>query len=379
MRTMPDQPVAAALTAEPRPGPELTVVVPCYNERANLASLAACLEHALGDIDWELIVVDDDSPDGTAAEARRLGALDRRIRCIRRVGRRGLSSAVIEGALAAAGRFIAVMDGDLQHDEAILPELLALVRRGTCAVAVGSRHVEGGEAAGLASGWRRALSRTGIRLARAVLPVPLADPMSGYFVLARSTFERLAPRLSATGFKILLDLLLSAPEPLPVAEIPFHFRPRAAGASKLDILVLIQFAAFLLDRATGGVLPPRFLAFTFVGLIGIFVNEAGLIAARTAGLPFGDAQTVATILAIATNFWLNNSITYRTHRLRGARLLRGFAIFMLVCSLGGAAGIGIAHMLYQAHSGWSLSGAAGALVAVVWNYAVSSTLVWRVR
>ncbi len=376
---MPDQPIAATLAAEPRPGPELTVVVPCYNERANLAPLAASLEHTLRGVDWELIVVDDNSPDGTAAEARRLGTLDRRVRCIRRVGRRGLSSAVVEGALAAAGRFVAVMDGDLQHAEAILPELLALVSGGTCAIAVGSRHVEGGEEAGLSSGWRRALSRAGIRLARAVLPVPLADPMSGYFVIARSTFERLAPRLSASGFKILLDLALSAPEPLAVAEVPFRFRPRAAGASKLDILVLVQFAAFLLDRAIGGVLPPRFLAFTLVGLVGIGVNEAGLAVARAAGLPFGHAQTAATILAIAANFWLNNSITYRTHRLRGARLGRGFVVFMLVCGLGGAAGIGIAHMLYRAHSGWSLSGAAGALVAVVWNYAVSSTLVWRVR
>jgi dolichol-phosphate mannosyltransferase len=286
---------------------------------------------------------------------------------------------VVEGALAAAGPLIAVMDGDLQHDEAILPELLALVRDGACAIAVGSRHVEGGEEAGLSSAWRRNLSHAGTRLARAVLPVPLTDPMSGYFVIERATFERLAPKLSASGFKILLDLVLSAPQPLKVAEIPFRFRPRLSGASKLDILVLVQFVAFLVDKFTGSFVPPRFLAFTFVGLIGIGVNEAALVAARDAGMPFGHAQTLATLLAITTNFWLNNTITYRTHRLRGARLARGFVLFMLVCGLGGAADIGIAHMLYRAHSGWNSAGAAGALIAVVWNYAVSSTLVWRIR
>ena len=361
------------------PGCDLTVVVPCYNERANVAPLLSCLEQALTGLDWELLLVDDNSPDGTAAEARRLGAVDRRIRCIRRVGRRGLSSAVIEGALAASGRWVAVMDGDLQHDEALLPRMLRLVRAGECDVAVGSRHVEGGTEAGLSSRRRRILSHAGIRLAQAVLPVPLSDPMSGFFLTERDTFERLAPRLSASGFKILLDLVLSSPTPLRVRELPFRFRPRVAGDSKLDVLVLFQFASLLLDKLAHGLIPTRFIAFMLVGLVGVGVNAAALDAIRSTGLAFGYAQTIATAIAIAVNFWLNNTITYRTHRLRGAALGRGFVVFMLVCSLGGAADIGIAHMLYRAHSGWNLSGAAGAVVAVVWNYAVSSTLVWRIR
>ena len=376
---MSEQALTLTRRADREAGPDLTVVVPCYNERANVAPLVASLEHVLGDVSWEVLFVDDDSPDGTAEEARRLGAADRRIRCIRRVGRRGLSSAVIEGALAASGRWVAVMDGDLQHDEAVLPQMLALVRTGACSIAVGSRHVGGADESGLSSAGRRLLSRAGIRLAQATLPVRLADPMSGFFVTERSTFERLAPRLSASGFKILLDLVLSSPTPLRVREVPFRFRPRIAGASKLDVLVLVQFASLLFDKATGGVLPSRFLAFTLVGLIGVGVNLAALAAIRATGLSFGYAQTIATIAAIAANFWLNNAITYRTHRLRGAALGRGFILFMLVCGLGGAADIGIAHMLYRAHSGWNLSGAAGALIAVVWNYAVSSTLVWRVR
>ena len=361
------------------PGPDLTVVVPSYNERANVAPLVASLERALDGIAWELVVVDDNSPDGTADEARRLGTLDRRIRCIRRVGRRGLSSAVIEGALAAAGRWVAVMDGDLQHDETLLPRMLRLVRNGECDIAVGSRHVEGGTASGLSSNRRHLLSQTGIRLAQTMLPVRLSDPMSGFFLTERATFERLAPRLSASGFKILLDLVLSAPAGLRVRELPFRFRPRINGDSKLDVLVLVQFASLLLDKLARGLIPTRFVAFMLVGLIGVGVNAATLDAIRATGLSFSYAQTIATIVSIAVNFWLNNTITYRPQRLRGAALGRGFLIFMLVCSLGGAADIGIAHMLYRAHSGWNLSGAAGAMVAVVWNYAVSSTLVWRIR
>ena len=306
-------------------------------------------------------------------------ALDRRVRCIRRVGRRGLSSAVIEGALAASGRWIAVMDGDLQHDEAILPRLLDLVDGGACAIAVGSRFAEGAAEEGLSSKRRRLLSRLGIRFAQAAMPARLADPMSGFFVTERATFERLAPRLSASGFKILLDLILSSPTPLRVIEVPFRFRPRVAGASKLDVLVLVQFLSLLFDKATAGAVPTRFVAFMLVGLVGVAVNVAALAAIRATGLTFGYAQTIATVAAIAVNFWLNNAITYRTHRLRGTALARGFILFMLVCGLGGAADIGIAHMLYRAHSGWNLSGAAGAVIAVVWNYAVSSTLVWRVR
>jgi dolichol-phosphate mannosyltransferase len=361
------------------PGPDLTIVVPCYNERANVAPLVASLERALDGIAWELLLVDDNSPDGTAEEARRLGTLDRRIRCIRRVGRRGLSSAVIEGALAAAGRWVAVMDGDLQHDETLLPRMLRLVRAGECDLAVGSRHVEGGTEAGLSSQRRRVLSHAGIRLAQAVLPVRLSDPMSGFFLTERATFEHLAPRLSASGFKILLDLVLSSPTRLRVRELPFRFRPRVAGDSKLDVLVLVQFASLLLDKLARGLIPTRFVAFMLVGLIGVGANAATLGAIRDTGLSFGYAQTIATIVSIAVNFWLNNTITYRPQRLRGAALGRGFLVFMLVCSLGGAADIGIAHMLYRAHSGWNLSGAAGAMVAVVWNYAVSSTLVWRIR
>lgn len=373
-----------AILAEPdvrvaRHPASLTVVVPCYNERANVEPLVARLDKALPGIPWEVVFVDDNSPDGTADAVRALAEQDARVRCIRRVGRRGLSSAVIEGALSSSASVIAVMDGDLQHDETKLPEMLGVIEEGAD-LAVGTRRGEGGDAAGLASPWRHFLSDTGIRLARRILRVPISDPMSGFFMLPRALFERLAPRLTAKGFKILLDIALTAPRGLRVVEVPFRFSPRVEGESKLDVLVLAQFGALLLDKLFGGLLPLRFLSFAAVGALGILVHLVVLVALRnTRAVPFETAQVAATLVAMIFNFHLNNQVTYRDQRLKGARFWRGLLLFVLVCGVGAIANIGIARVLYIGHTGWNASGAVGAAIGVVWNYAVSATLVWRAR
>jgi dolichol-phosphate mannosyltransferase len=358
--------------------PQLTIVVPCFNEAANVVPMAERLGAALQGIAWEAIFVDDDSPDGTAAIARDLAAQDGRIRCIRRIGRRGLASACIEGIMASSAPYVAVIDGDLQHDETILPKMLEALRGGA-EVAIGSRHVAGGEAAEGFSPLRRRISEGGTALARAMLPVRVEDPMSGFFMLPRPIFEELAPRLTGRGFKILVDILLSAGRKLRVAEVPYVFRPRLAGDSKLDTAVLLEFLALLLDKALGGLLPLRFMSFALVGGFGILVHLAVLgIAIRF--LPFVTAQWIATFVAMTANFWLNNRITYRDVKLRGARLWRGLALFYVVCGLGAAANVGVADLLLRDDVvAWRWAGAAGALLTGVWNYAVSATLVWRTR
>src|SRR5271166_4967909 len=349
-----------------RGAPTLTVVVPCYNERPNVAPLIARLDATLHGIAWEVLYVDDNSPDGTAAEVRRIAQTDPRVRCIRRIGRRGLASAVI--------------DGELQHDETKLPEMLAALKSGHYDLAVGSRHVEGGDAAGLANRWRHALSDGGIRLAQFFLPVRLTDPMSGFFMLPRPLFETLAANLTGQGFKILLDLVLSSPAPLRVIEIPCVFHERVAGESKLDALVLMQFAGLLLDKVFGGLLPLRFISFALVGAVGVLVHLMVLTAGlKLVGLQFEAAQAIATVVAMAFNFQLNNDITYRDQRLRGPRLWRGLLLFMVVCGFGAVANVGIANTLYATHTNWTIAGAIGAVIGVVWNYAVSATLVWRAR
>jgi dolichol-phosphate mannosyltransferase len=360
--------------------PVLSVVVPCFNERLNVVPMVDRLEAALVGVPWEAIFVDDDSPDGTAAEVRRIAQVDPRIRCIRRIGRRGLASAVIEGAMASSADYVAVIDGDLQHDETQLPVMLQKLREGACDLVVGSRHVAGGNNAGLAGRWRHALSDGGIRLAQFFLPVSLSDPMSGYFMLPRALFEELAHSLTGQGFKILLDLVLSAPAPLRVLEIPVQFRARVAGESKLDALVMAQFGGLLVDKVFSGLLPLRFLSFALVGALGVLVHLCILVLLRNAtGLTFEAEQAAATVVAMIFNFQLNNAITYRAQRLRGPALWRGLLLFMLVCGVGAVANIGIAQSLYASHTWWTAAGAIGAVIGVVWNYAVSATLVWRTR
>lgn len=359
---------------------ELTVVVPCYNEAANVAPMVGRLDEALRGIAWEVVFVDDDSPDGTIGEVRTIAAHDARVRGLRRIGRRGLASAVTEGVLASSAPYVAVIDGDLQHDETILPAMLAAVRDGA-EVAVGSRHAEGGEAGSGFSAARARVSDAGTRLAGLLLPTPVGDPMSGFFLMPRALFEGLAPKLSARGFKILLDLLLSAGRPLRVAEVPYRFRPRVAGESKLDAAVLLEFLGLLMDKALGGWLPWRFVSFAAVGLIGVVVHLLVLgLASRVPGVQFEAAQWAATFVAMTANFLLNNRITYRDLRLRGPRLARGLVLFYAVCGVGAVANVGIAGLLVREQlAGWGLAGAAGALLTGVWNYAVSSTLVWRNR
>lgn len=360
--------------------PVLSVIVPCFNERPNVAPMIEKLDAALAGLAWEVIYVDDDSPDGTAAEVRRIARTDPRVRCIKRIGRRGLASAVIEGAMSSSAEYVAVIDGDLQHDETRLPVMLDALRTGQHDIVVASRHVEGGDNAGLSNQWRHAISDGGIWLAQMFLPVRLSDPMSGFFMLPRGLFEDLARGLTGQGFKILLDLVLSAPAPLRVHEVPARFRERVAGESKLDALVMMQFGGLLIDKVFGGLLPLRFVSFAAVGALGVLVHLAVLAVMRQATpLDFAIDQAIATVVAMVFNFQLNNAITYREQRLRGPRLWRGLFLFMLVCGVGAIANIGIANVLYQQHTTWTVAGAIGAVLGVVWNYAVSSTLVWRAR
>ena len=379
---MPDTTIQAGppVANQPVGTPVLSVIVPCFNERPNVAPMIAKLDAALTGTAWEVIYVDDNSPDGTAQEVRQIARQDPRVRCIRRIGRRGLASAVIEGALSSSADYVAVIDGDLQHDETRLPVMLSALQGGGYDLAVASRYVEGGDSAGLPNKWRHMLSDGGIRLAQTFLPVRLSDPMSGFFMLPRPLFEQLARGLNGQGFKILLDLVLSSTAPLRVLELPARFRERAAGQSKMDALVIVQFAGLLLDKVFGSVLPLRFFSFALVGALGVIIHLAVLATMRhTSSLGFETEQAVATLAAMVFNFQLNNSITYRDQRLRGPGLWRGLLLFMVVCGFGAIANVGIAQVLYERHTTWSVAGGVGALIGVVWNYAVSATLVWRSR
>lgn len=360
---------------------QLCVVVPVLNEEGNVARLVELLRAALAGIAWEVMFVDDDSTDHTREIIASLAARDPRVRLLHRIGRRGLSTAFIEGALASTAPVIAAIDGDLQHDETLLPKMFAAITEGGAEMAVGSRHIAGG---GLGE-WdrtRAGMSSFATRLAALVMKTPCSDPMSGFFMLRRATFERALRGLSALGFKILLDLLATLDPPPKLVELPYQFRTRTAGESKLDAGVLRDYAMLLADKMVGHLIPVRFLLFAGVGALGIAGHVIVLMAGlRLAGLDFPAAQSFATAAAIIANFFLNNAFTFRETRLRGARLLGGLVSFALICSVGAIGNVSIASFLFSPSVGssWWVAGIAGAAMSLVWNYAVSSVITWRRR
>jgi dolichol-phosphate mannosyltransferase len=355
---------------------DLAVVVPVLNERDNVPVLVAALEATLAGLAWEVIFVDDGSRDGTPAAIENLAACRRDIRLIRRHGRRGLSTAVVEGIMATLAPIIAVMDGDLQHDEAILPALYRAVASGRADVAVGTRYAAGGSVGSWAPGRVRA-SALATHLAQRIARTPLSDPMSGFFCIRRASAMASLPGLSSVGFKILLDLLMSNPERLRVAEVPYRFRTRAAGASKLDLGVAVDFLVLLVDKLTSRFVPPRLILFGAVGGLGLMVHLTLLKGLLDIAPSFKVAQITAVLAAIAFNFMLNNMLTYRDRRLTGAAFWRGLLSFYAVCGLGGVANVGIADLVYAGGSPWWAAGIAGAGISALWNYTASSLFTWR--
>jgi dolichol-phosphate mannosyltransferase len=359
--------------------PYLTVVVPTFNEVANVAILIERLHRALSSLDWEAIFVDDDSPDGTAAEVRRLGETDRRIRCIRRIGRRGLAGACIEGMLATQATYVAIMDADLQHDEAALVTMLDMIKVKNLDLVVASRYTDGHAVQGFQRS-RARFSAWATKLTTTLVSATLTDPMSGFFVIRRTVFERLAPRLSSQGFKILLDIVATAHGRMRVGETPYVFRERLHGKSKFDGQVAVSYVALLLAKSTNDLISIRFLLFSSIGLSGVGVHMlALLIGLSIGGLSFTAAQVTATMLAISSNYLLNNMVTYSDLRLRGFGLLLGWVKFTLICSVGAISNVGVANWIYEHDRMWQIAGLAGAAVGVFWNFMVSSIYVWRLR
>ncbi len=359
--------------------PIVTVVVPTFNERDNVTTLYRRLEAAFKDVPWEVVFVDDNSPDGTWQVVRGLSQADSRVRCIHRIGRRGLSGACIEGILAASAPYAAVIDADLQHDETQLPKMLSLLESGAAELVVGSRYVEGGSAASF-NKQRAGASAFATEIARRLLKVEVADPMSGFFMIRRDRFEQIAPKLSTQGFKILLDIIASAEGGLRTVEIPYTFGSRLHGESKLDSMVALDFLGLVLAKLTNDAVSLRFLLFAMVGGTGLFVHLGTLfLCLQVFDLPFAESQAIGALVAMTSNFILNNFLTYRDQRLKGFAILRGLLAFYLVCSVGLLANVGVAFSVYDQEPIWWLAGAAGALMGVVWNYAISGLFVWRKR
>jgi dolichol-phosphate mannosyltransferase len=384
MREM-DEP--ALQTTVERPAElQLAVVMPTLNERGNIAPMLQGLEAALGSSGWEVIFVDDNSADGTAEEARRIGRGDSRVRVIERIGRRGLASAALEGMCATAAPFVAVMDADQQHDAALLPGMLAALREGACDLAYASRFAAGASTAAWNRPDRVRVSKIANALARRLTGTAVTDPMSGYFMMRAETLRANADKLSGIGFKILLDILASMKGQLRVMEFPLNFAARTQGESKLDRVVAFELLVALYDKLLGRIIPTRFALFGTVGALGVLVHMAvlwawlSLVGGASGAWPvtgFEIGQSIAALVAMTFNFLLNNSLTYADKRLRGSGpMVKGWCKFLLTCSVGLLANVGSAAVLVRYGVQEYLAALIGIVLGSVWNFALSSRFVW---
>lgn len=359
--------------------PEISIVIPTFNETDNIVEVIESVTKALADVAWEIIVVDDDSPDGTAARVKQIARDDSRIRCLHRINRRGLAGACIEGMLSSSAPYLVVMDADLQHDTSILPKMLDVLRADQADLVIGSRYTEDGSIGEGLSQMRATISRWAIKVARQMLHIDVQDLMSGYFAIRRDRFDAVASRLAPSGFKILVDIIASAGGRLRTVELGYTFKQRKAGESKLGARVILDFVALLVDKTTRGRIPSRFVFFSLNGASGVVVHLTVLRVAMFAlpSIGFSGAQALATLVAMTSNFFLNNLITYHDKKLKGAAAIcRGLLSFWALCALGAIANVAVATWIFNVAPVWWLAGLGGTAISAVWNYSMSSLFVW---
>ena len=357
-------------------GRELTVVVPVFNEVGNVGPLVESLSQALNGIDWEVIFVDDNSPDGTAEKIHEMAHQDPRVRLIVRVADRGLAKSAIQGMLSGNGDLLVVMDGDGQHGPEMIRELIEPIRTHRADVCTASRNLDSEDISQSLSRRRVGLSKLGNLLCRLVLRRNLSDPMTGFFAMDRRRFMSVADKLGDPGFKILLDIL-STDKSLRVQEIPFEFASRAEGESKLDLFVSWQLLMFLASKMTSGLVPARFISFATVGLSGVLVHMVLLMIFLSFSIVFPLAQALAATGAASSNFAFNNLLTFRDQRLRGWDILPGLLKFLLVSSAGLFANVAIATLTLNHLTDYVLLAAmVGIAMDTVWKYVIASRLVW---
>jgi dolichol-phosphate mannosyltransferase len=376
--------------------PVVSIVTPTYNEAANVPLFVEAIGDVLADTTYEIIVVDDDSPDRTWEVAGKLGQADPRVRVIRRFGESGLSSAVMAGLGSARGQVLVVMDADLQHDEAILPRMVGLLSSDQADVVIGSRATDGGSYGSWGSG-RRFVSWVATLIARLLLRVPTTDPMSGYFAMTRATFDELAPSINPQGFKILLEFIGRRRAGLRVTEVGFTFRNRMHGETKMSPSVIRSYLLAVVELRVGRQVKGQFVLYGLVGLSGVAVNlivfsitdAIGLGAIHLGfGRPLRWSLLLGIQASILSNFVLNNYFTFWERRFHRQRLLVGMVEFEVISAFGVVVHVSIFQFLESTGWGVGLLGgtaarlghdAVGFLVALVSNYYLNVNYIWRRR
>lgn len=378
--------------------PILSVITPTFNEAQNLPVLIERIHTALAGVPHEIVVADDNSPDGTWRIAEELAALDDSIVVLRRFHDHGLSAAVLDAMSAARAPYLAVIDADLQHDPSILPDMLSCLRADKADVVVGSRESEGG-GYGEWSLQRRTVSWVATVIARVFLRVPTDDPMSGYFMLTREAYESTAEQINPLGFKILLEFIGRNRE-LRVENLGYTFANRMHGETKLKPSVIRSYLLAVAELRLGRQVDPVFFLYVLVGILGLLVNSVLFTFFEALGFPqidtgFNEAldpiysSFVASVgLTTVGLFVVNNEFTFWEQRYRGWRTLGALALYSLMTLVGTLVHVAVFSWLQEAGFLFSFVGddaarvvhnLMGATIALVVNWYLNTTFVWRRR
>ena len=359
----------------------ISIVIPTFNEVENIVPLLKKLTLILNDFEYEIVVVDDDSPDGTSDEVNKYMKKNKRIKLITRIGRSGLSSAIKEGLIFAQGKYLLVLDGDGQHHPSFILNMLEEMQRSKYDIVIGSRFLNNSKLEGL-SNERSLGSKIANKMSRISLHKnysKLTDYLSGCFCVEKEMTKKYIRKIEINGFKFLYELLSLSKGKLAVHEVPLIFKQRRFGNSKLDIAIVWDFLISIIHNLTLRLLPRRAISFGMVGISGVFVQlfitsflvEIFLI-------DFYNALPFAVISAATSNFLINNQLTFRSDRLRNLGLVVGLLKFLIVASLPVIANVGITTAIYKYISADTfIAQIAGIAIVYAWNYLASSSFVWK--
>jgi dolichol-phosphate mannosyltransferase len=359
----------------------VSIILPTYNELGNIESIIGSLLKLKDRFELEILVVDDDSPDGTGDLVKSLSRKIPEVRLIRRMGRAGLASAIKEGLLDAAGDLALVMDSDGQHDPAAVTLTLNTLIEGGFDLIVGSRFHANAEIKGLSN--RRehgsSLANAAARYSLNKSYSRLTDTMSGFFALRLDRAMPFVRAVDVNGFKFLYEFLAISKGNLNVSEVPLTFQPRTHGTSKLDVAIFWDFLISVLHNLSFRLLPRRAISFGLVGTSGVFVQlVVNQVLMVIGGINFEQALPIAVIAAASSNYMINNALTFRFQRLKGTALFKGLLKFLVVASLPVLANVGVASAFHRFVSTDLITAQlAGILVVFIWNYAASSRFVWN--
>ena len=356
----------------------VALIVPTYNERENIEALYTTVASALSGLDWEIMFVDDNSPDGTAAAAEALASKDPRVRLVVRFHDRGLTSAVLQGIYSVTMPNVVVTDADLQHDLLKVPEMLRLLNADEADLVIATRYQAEGSAGGLSTRFRTLLSDLGTRIGKVLFRVPVSDPMSGFFAFRRKSLLPVLTRVDPLGFKILLDVLLLGRGQMRVREVPYSFHSRHAGSSKLNWRVQWDFMIQVLYHLMHGFIPHDLISFVLVGASGAVLQFTILGIFYAAGLAAETGQAAAIVSVTLWNFLLNHYLTFHRELKLGRDLLQKFVLYALATAIGIMLNISAATLTLESLRLSRLpESLLGACIDTIWRFAIARSLIWR--